>query len=735
MTPLGAWLTITIVVTAGLLIGVVLSWIDPPAWATPGRLVVILLIVGAGDIAVTYAQQEAPVTAATTASGAVASAAGLVPVRTLDGARAGRTILAAANETSGSASLLESRLDGTARVTPGPRPQDGEFAVTSSRRLVVAGLPDGSRKASGLTVTALSGRTLRVLTSPPADVTDSDPVVTKRGEVYFLRTRTVWTGQDGTAVGTKLMKVPLSGKGRPERVRTSLPVTAASLSVDAAGTVLADTCQAAGAGSVTQACLFALPGGGLTFRTSFADSSPVTAVAISPDGRYLAYGDTATNAYGGIQLYARNLGTGSVVMASRLPGNSQEPSWLPGRRRCLLFSNAQTSGDNVYLSCVSGRRGTAKVGTGDYPVWLGTARPAGTPALAAIHWRALWARARRPLLLAGVSVLGLLAGLLAGWFARPSWATRPRIATVVTVLCLLQVGGALVVPDLLVQPGGASTVAQLDPGQAGGLLIAENSTTNTGQLFAVRLNGTNTEALQFYPDAAPFLPVADGGTKFVYDYGDSDVRLVGADGGEIRDLSRPSPGVTDTSPALAAGAREVYFLRSKVVPDGPSATTTTAPAVLRVSLRGGPVRRVPLRPAPLYGPISVNAAGTMLAARCARGRQIDACVYSLATGRGRAIPPVAGNIYQLALAPDGRYLAFGTDTVLYSYSFATGKTVTVSSLPGWNEQPSWIPGGAHPCLLFTNEQTAADTIYLACLLPRPAWAPVTQGMYPVWLGG
>jgi hypothetical protein len=47
MTPLGVWLTITTTVTVGILLGVVLSWIDPPSWATPLRLAGILVLAAA----------------------------------------------------------------------------------------------------------------------------------------------------------------------------------------------------------------------------------------------------------------------------------------------------------------------------------------------------------------------------------------------------------------------------------------------------------------------------------------------------------------------------------------------------------------------------------------------------------------------------------------------------------------------------------------------------------------
>ena len=83
----------------------------------------------------------------------------------------------------------------------------------------------------------------------------------------------------------------------------------------------------------------------------------------------------------------------------------------------------------------------------------------------------------------------------------------------------------------------------------------------------------------------------------------------------------------------------------------------------------------------------------------------------------------------------GSFWLYGGGTSLFAYSFRLHTTYTVSSLPGFNQQPDWLQGGSNPCLLFTNMQTAISQIYLACLIPRVAWAPVTQGAYPEWLGG
>jgi hypothetical protein len=77
---LGAWLTISIVVTGGLLVGVILGWIEPPKWATPRRVVAILLVVAAVDICMTYLQQSSPVAASPGDASTAASAVGLASI-------------------------------------------------------------------------------------------------------------------------------------------------------------------------------------------------------------------------------------------------------------------------------------------------------------------------------------------------------------------------------------------------------------------------------------------------------------------------------------------------------------------------------------------------------------------------------------------------------------------------------------------------------------------------------
>lgn len=738
MTPLGAWLTVTTSVTVGVLFGVVLNWVNPPAWVTPVRLTVILLVAAGADSVVVYVQQTVPVVASA-ASGDAAAArnAGLVPVSRIDPAQASRTILSVTGELSGNAHLVRSNLAATMHRVTGPGP-GSRFAVFKGSKLIIQSDSDPHLHAVGLGIATTSGSLERALTSPPADVIDSDPSVTENGDVYFRRTVTHWSGRNGTPVSSRLMVIPLSGRRGAVRVRTTGPPIDGAPSVNAKGTLLAAECLPPDNNGTSEACVYHLPSGHIRYVTGYDSSAPVNDVAISPDGKYLAYGDAAANPYGGIQIYVRNLATGTTIRVSSLPGVSQQPSWIPeSSAPCLLFSNTETSGDTVYLSCLTTHPGTARIASGDYPVWLGTSLAEAPSRRAGINWRAQWDRYQSTIMLLLSVIVGLIIGLFSNWVNPPKWLNRPRLVCMIIALVAVQIAGPLIVPLEFGQvSGGLTTVAQLDPAQAGGTLLAEPSTAQDGQLIGLRLNGTNEEPLHFYPSAAPFIPVGHSARRFVFNYysgpGSADIRLVGPDGNELRELSAPPPGKTDQSPALASAAREVFFEQDSVISDGPGSSLIGKPSVMAVPLSGGHIRDIRLSPAPYNGPISVNATATRIAAPCAFGNTNYACVYALP--QGRLVYKAPANVIELALSPDGQYLAYGGGTTLYAYNFQTHTTYTASSLPGFNEQPDWLQGGNKPCLLFTNEQTSANWIYLDCLTPRPSWAQVTQGEYPEWLG-
>ena len=319
-------------------------------------------------------------------------------------------------------------------------------------------------------------------------------------------------------------------------------------------------------------------------------------------------------------------------MVSSLPGNNREPSWVAGSSApCLLFTNSQTSGDHIYLSCLSPSIGTALIGPGDRPVWLGATLAPGKPSPVSINWRSQWDKYRSAILLIGTFVLGLLIGLLGGWFTRPAWATRVRIAGLIAVLGVAQLAAVLVVPRLTAQPlSGLTTIAQLDPAQQGDVLLFQNNSSGNGSVFAGRLNGTNIHPIDFAPSGSRFIPVGADASSFIYNPSltslVSDIQLVGPTGNEIRALTDPPPGETDTLPALASNAREVFYQRSRLVHESNGDWTTTFPVVMRVSLAGGPAHIVELQQAVSFYSLSADAAGKELAAVCAQPGSLQACV-------------------------------------------------------------------------------------------------------------
>jgi hypothetical protein len=739
-----SWFTIVPSALLGLLIGIAVGWAGKhqPAWASGGVVVAILVALFCADAELTYLQQQ-PSNSTPPVAGAAFSASNLVPVSQIDPDQAHRAYLSITPVDAGPARLARSSLDGGSRKILWPVPASGAFAVVGSgRQLVMGGADDGESGASGLAVETASGRVVRRLTSPPAHTSDTNPAVTSGGTVYFLRERDrAGTGVPGSV---QVMRVRLHGRSATP-VPLPLPVAWDSLSVDGAGDLLAAICQPRGAGGPTQACVVNMRTGRVRFQTSFPSAVSVTDAAISPNGHYLAYTDDQSNVYGTMQVYVHDLAHNSTIMVSRLPGISREASWLPGSPSpCLLFSDHTAASDRVFLSCLAPHSGTALAGYGDNPVWLGT--PALQPARPFLHldWGLLWRRARPVILLILVFIVSNLMGLFGGWVPRPKVLSNTQIAAMIVALGLADVAGTVFLPDLIKQPpSGLTTVAKLDPAQAHDVILATDSTLGTGELLATHLDGTNPQPLGWYPGASPYIPLGGSASKFISAQADlsdpgTGIELLGSTGQRIRNLTFPAGAETDAYPALAAGQQRLYFIRGVVQP-GNGVSTVTHIQVMWTPLTGHVARPVRLGTKVIEGHISVDDKGDLLAAECAdpfmTGGPTQVCVFSLPSGRLRYVTsPRHGTADDPAISPTGRYLAFSGTGVLYIHDIVTGKTTHVAALPGTNDQPVWVRGSANPCVLFTDEQPPTGTIYLACLTPLPAWAPVTSGTNPAWLG-
>ncbi len=741
MSPFVVVAVISVSVLASLFLNVVTNAINAPRWATPVHVWLLLGLIVCADIALTYLQQSHPVTAASSAGSNAVPPGGLQRVDAFDPQQASRTILAITGYNSGNAHLAEIRLDGAVSKNVGPGPVGGPFTIDAvPGEAVVSGATDGKSGAMGLMVETFSGTPVRVLTGPPAGMWDTGPTVTASGEVYFVRTRLSAANKSGGAV---IMRVPLDGRGPAVQEPLPMPIqpSGSEVSANATGTLIADQCLPDGLDGPNDVCVNEMPGGSQKYAVHVPSGDPVSYIALSPDGRYVAYTQGAVTPYGDDEVYVTDTVTGSTVMVSQLPGTNGETSWINGSARpCLLFSNSQTSGDTVYVSCLEsgGGTATARVGAGDYPVWLGGTMTAPAPRGPSINWTGIWRRSRSSVLLALVAVLGVLLGMFASWLPDQDWLKGKSIVAALAALTLVLVGGTVVLPDLATQAvGGPSTIAALDPAQADGILLAASAySPGNDQELAVRLNGTNVQPLTFYP-ATSFVPADTAATSFIDSSGmdapGSYIQLVDATGNAIRKLSNPPPGDTDQDPVLAAQQGEVYFLRSTISPIGDKTSEVSQPIIMRVPLAGGAARPVPL-PVKAHGDqLSVNAAGTQLAWGCGSGL----CIGDPGNGTARRVATEGGGVNDIALSADGTYLAYTSPGGVYAVSLASGRTTLlagVAALPGFDVHPSWVTGAAKTCLLFGNEQTPATMVYLACLTPKPAWAPVTPGNDPIWLG-
>jgi hypothetical protein len=232
--------------------------------------------------------------------------------------------------------------------------------VPGTHTMVVA-VPNGPDGRERLELYTLTGDLVRVLTRPGPHFQDSSPTVAARsGTLYFVR-------QDDRApdlvTGSTVMRLTLpDGDPTPVPLRQQL----ATVSVSDDGRTLAGSC------TDTRGCLVDVAAGTGTFFSGTGYG--VYNVAISPDGRWVAYDAPLTNPYGEIQVYAYDIRNRSTVQVSRLIGKNMEPAWPRGvDRPCLVFLHARVSSESLDLACLTSTPPVvveAIPGSGELPVWL-----------------------------------------------------------------------------------------------------------------------------------------------------------------------------------------------------------------------------------------------------------------------------------------------------------------------------------------------------------------------------
>ncbi|MEU4339050.1 hypothetical protein AB0F59_31115 [Micromonospora lupini] len=362
-------------------------------------------------------------------------------------------------------------------------------------------------------------------------------------------------------------------------------------------------------------------------------------------------------------------------------------------------------------------------------------------------------------------VVGFVLSILITWTDRPA-ALRTKTLVIASVLVLAaSVSVALAVANLSEEPdegrqdspaapsegGGGTptsdgiTVAELAPDLVDRRVLSSDDSTGPSVLFSSQLDGGNRQRVT--SDFGDSVEPVPGTTTFIVRWhgdgrhGALEIREL--TGERVRALTEPPSDHEDSSPALAADAGMVYFVRSHVRDLGGGTSDTVDGWVMRVPLNGsGPATRVALDRR-LYD-VSVDDSGTVLAGRCDDPTHVgQACVRTDGQTRMRFVPGSEGTtMSDVQVSPDGTRVAYASfrespygGEQVYAYDIAHGRTTNLSQLAGHNEQPAWARRSARPCLLFSNDPTGTDpSVHLVCLTPEPRRTQVLPvGRHPRWL--
>ena len=146
------------------------------------------------------------------------------------------------------------------------------------------------------------------------------------------------------------------------------------MSVSDDGRVLAGTCHVDDRTNVGQGCLVDRTTGQMRHIPGSEDGS-VSDLAVSHDGRQVAYASPHSNPFGTIQVWVYDIAHTTTVDASQQAGINDQPAWSPsGARECLLFRHDETDRDpSIYLACMTPSPvAVPAIPVGSNPAWLGS---------------------------------------------------------------------------------------------------------------------------------------------------------------------------------------------------------------------------------------------------------------------------------------------------------------------------------------------------------------------------
>lgn len=368
MSSVSIWLVALGIAIIAVVVGVLGNWLDRPSFVRWWHVVLALAVLVTGATALTLMQAEST---PSSAPSTVESSGRSHTVNQLAPELAGRIILSI-DDSAGYPALFASNADGSNRhllwdIGSDFRPA----AIPGSPNLVLS--MAGAHNTIRLVVITPDGHVLRVLTHPAANQMDESAAVAGNGYVYFVRSIEHKITQYGGTLSTiGVMRVPLAGNRDVTRVVTAVKLS--SVSVNDSGTVLAGICgNPKVARGPTQVCMVSLRTGHVIYAPGSTDAS-MDDVAISSNGRLVAYSSVESNPYGVEEVYVYNLRTGRTTLMTNLNGRNDQAAWANrSRQPCLLFHHyTDVSGSSIDMACLTPAPSLVPaIPIGQYPVWYG----------------------------------------------------------------------------------------------------------------------------------------------------------------------------------------------------------------------------------------------------------------------------------------------------------------------------------------------------------------------------
>lgn len=306
-------------------------------------------------------------------------------------------------------------------------------------------------------------------------------------------------------------------------------------------------------------------------------------------------------------------------------------------------------------------------------------------------------------------------------------------------------------------PGGLApeadtptSVAELLPDLVQARLLSIDDGAGRPTAYMSHLDGTDRRVLWDAPDSWP--AVSLGGDRLLiaapWEQRSNDrLEVFTMTGAFDRAISDPPSNESDSSPSLASGTGQVYFIRGTLQDRGHGTKVLESSRLMRVSVAGGTAETV-ATPGMQLRTVTATADGRFVAGQCIVDADdagpANACIVETATGRSTIVKaPQPATMSDVAISTTGRWLAYSApvtnaygESQIFVLEIALGSQRMATQMSGRNVAPAWIPSGERACFIFEHyERAAGSAVHLTCLQPAPVTVrAVPIGSRPVWLG-